>query len=236
MEKFVASSIRSVVNQTYTNWELIIVDDASTDKTVDVVNEFKNNDPRIKLVIHDNHAGIAAARNLSIRLAKGNYLAFLDADDIWKTDKLQKQLMFMERNHLGFSYSSYDCIDEQGEKLGKTIRTAGDLNYVDYLHNTIIGCSTVLVNTDITGSISVPDFRTSEDTATWLNILKNNHKAYAFDEILVSYRIRKKSASSNKLKAAFDLWKVYRSQKDLSLPKTIECFCSYVYHSIKKRL
>ena len=236
MEKFIASSIRSVCNQTFSNWELLIVDDASTDKTVEIVQRFQESDSRIRFAAKSTHTGIAATRNQAIGMAKGQYLAFLDADDVWHSKKLEKQLAFMRSKHIGFSYSAYNLIDEEGNELGKTIQTAGDLNYNDYLHNTIIGCSTVMADTNITGHVVVPDFRTSEDTATWLNILKKGFKAYAFSDVSVSYRIRKKSASSNKFKAAIDLWKVYRRQEKLPFFKAVECFLSYAYHSVKKRL
>lgn len=236
MEKFIASSIQSVCNQTFADWELLIVDDASTDKTAKIVQRFQETDSRIHFAAKSMHTGIAATRNQAIGMAKGQYLAFLDADDVWHPDKLKRQFAFMKTQNIGFSYSSYNLIDEDGNELGKTINTAGNLDYDDYLHNTIIGCSTVMVDTSITGQIAVPDFRTSEDTATWLNILKKGFLAYALSEILVSYRIREKSASSNKIKAACDLWKVYRQQEKLSLFQTLSCFCSYAYHAIKKRL
>lgn len=236
MEKFIASSIQSVCNQTFNDWELLIVDDASNDKTADVIGRFLDLDNRIHFGKKQTHTGIAATRNQAIGMAKGQYLAFLDADDVWHPDKLEKQLAFMKNQNIGFCYSAYDWIDEEENELEKTIQTSGDLSYNDYLHNTIIGCSTVMVDTNITGQIIVPDFRTSEDTATWLNILKKGFKAYALSEVLVSYRIRKKSASSNKIKAACDLWKVYRQQEKLPFFKAAECFSSYAYHSIKKRL
>lgn len=236
MEKFIASSIQSVCNQTFSHWELLIVDDASTDKTTEIIRKFQEADSRIHFAAKSMHTGIAATRNQAIGMAKGQYLAFLDADDVWHPDKLEKQFDFMKTRNIGFSYSAYNWIDEAGNELGKTIPTTDDLNYNDYLHNTIIGCSTVMVNTNITGLISIPEFRTSEDTATWLNILKKGFLAYAFPEVLVSYRIREKSASSNKIKAAHDLWKVYRQQEKLSLFQTLSCFCSYAYHAIKKRL
>ena len=236
MEKFIASSIQSVCNQTFNDWELLIVDDASSDKTAEIVSRYMDCDNRIHFASKSLHSGIAATRNQAIGMAKGQYLAFLDADDVWHPDKLEKQLEFMKIRNIGFSYSAYNLIDETGNELGKTILTAGDLNYSYYLHNTIIGCSTVMVDTNITGPISVPDFRTSEDAATWLNILKKGFKAYALTEVLVSYRIRRKSASSNKIKSACDLWKVYRQQEKLTFFKAAESFLSYAYHSIKKRL
>ena len=170
MERYIADTIHSVINQTYTDWELLIVDDASTDGTVALVQSIAEQDERIRFSVNAEHSGIAPTRNRCIENSTGRYLAFLDADDVWHPNKLQQQLQFMQEHKVEFSYSSYDLIDENGKTLGKTIQTAGDLNYNDYLRNTIIGCSTVMLDTDRVGLVTVPDFRTSEDTATWLDI------------------------------------------------------------------
>jgi len=235
-EAFIAESIESVLRQTYTNWELVIVDDASDDGTCDIIKRFSAQDDRIQFEIKPQHSGIADTRNQCIRLAKGRFLAFLDSDDIWLPEKLEHQLQFMASRGIGLSYSTYECIDETGNRLNKTIKAEDDLDYEAYLRNTIIGCSTVMLDKTVVGDVEVPRFRTSEDTATWLQILKKGFKAYAIEPTLVLYRIRRKSASSNKLKASADLWKVYRQQENLSLCKAIECFLSYAFHAIKKRL
>ena len=236
MERFIARSVASVMGQTYADWELLVVDDASTDKTVEIVRPFCEQDDRVNLIANTRHAGIAESRNQALSIARGRYLAFLDADDIWHPDKLERQLAFMQDNEAGFSYSAYELIDEEDLPLQKTIATIGDLTYEGYLRNTIIGCSTVMVDKEKVGEIKVPNFRTSEDTATWLNLLRNGIVAQAIEETLVSYRIRRKSASSNKLKASHDLWKVYRKQERLPLCKAIGYFSSYAFHAIKKRL
>ena len=145
-------------------------------------------------------------------------------------------MRFMLERHIGFSYTSYDLVDEGGKPLGKTVKTAGDLNYKDYLRNTIIGCSTVMVDTELVGPVVVPDFRTSEDAATWLDLLKKGFKAYALERPLTSYKIRRNSASSNKLKASADLWKVYRQNEKLPFFKAVYYFSCYVFNAIKKRL
>ena len=236
MERFIADTIQSVINQTFADWELLIVDDASIDGTVAVVKGFVEQDDRIHFLVNQGHVGIAPTRNSCIQQAKGRFLAFLDADDIWHFKKLEQQLQFMLDRHIGFSYTSYDLIDEDGKTLEKTIKTAGDLDYKAYLRNTIIGCSTVMVDTEMIGHVVVPDFRTSEDAATWLDVLKQGFKAYAIDESLTSYRIRKKSASSNKLKASADLWKVYRQNEKLPFFKAVFYFCCYAINAIKKRI
>lgn len=236
MENYIADTIMSVKRQTYSNWELLIVDDVSTDQTTAVIEPFCKEDSRIHLAVKEQHTGIASSRNQAISKANGRYLAFLDADDVWHPEKLERQLRFVQEQKIGFCYSSYDLIDETGKPLGKTIKSIGTLTYKDYLRNTIIGCSTVMVDTDIVGRVTVPDFRTSEDTATWLDILKQGVKAYAIDEPLTSYRIREKSASSNKMKAASDLWKVYRKHEKMSFFKTAYYFFCYAFNAIKKRL
>lgn len=236
MERFIAFTIESVQRQTYPNWELCIADDASSDKTVEIIKSYQNKDGRIHFSVKPKHSGIANTRNQCISMAQGRFLAFLDADDVWHPDKLETQLQFMMERKTGFSYSSYDCIDEEGNPLEKSVKAAGNLDHNAYLHNTIIGCSTVMIDSTIIGEVVVPNFRTSEDTATWLNILRKGHLAYAIDMPLTSYRIRRKSASSNKLKASYDLWKVYRQQEKMPLFKTMECFFSYAFNAIKKRL
>lgn len=236
MALFIADTIRSVQAQTYPHWELIIVDDCSTDDTVKCIQALSANDPRIHLIIKSRHSGIADSRNQCLQNAQGPYIAFLDADDVWHPEKLERQLRFMQEHRIGFSYSSYDCIDEDGKPLGKTVTAVANLDYRSYLHNTIIGCSTVMIDTTMVGKVTVPDFRTSEDTATWLRLLKNGVIAHAITTPLTSYRVRRKSASSNKLKASIDLWKVYRQQERLPFFMALECFLSYAFNAVKKRL
>ena len=236
MEKFIAYTIESVQRQTYPHWELLIVDDASTDETADIIKSHQNQDNRINLIVKPKHSGIADTRNQCLKMAKGRFLAFLDSDDLWHPEKLEQQLKFMTERKIGFSYSSYDCVDEEGKPLKKMVKSAGNLDYDAYMHNTIIGCSTVMIDTTIIGDVVVPNFRTSEDTATWLNILKKGFLAYAIEQPLTSYRIRQHSASSNKLKASSDLWRVYRQNEKLPLFKAVACFSSYAFNAIKKRL
>lgn len=236
MERFIADTIQSVLRQTFTFWELCVVDDASTDGTAEIIKSLQNQDNKIRFTSKPKHSGIADTRNQCIRMAQGRFLAFLDSDDVWHPEKLEKQLQFMTERNIGFSYSSYDCIDEAGNPLNKIVKSAGNLNYEAYLRNTIIGCSTVVLDKTIVGEVFVPDFRTSEDAATWLNILKKGNLAYAIDQPLTSYRIRQHSASSNKLKASSDLWRVYRQNEKLPLFKALAYFSCYAFNAVKKRL
>lgn len=236
MEEYISDTIVSVQKQTFPHWELVIVDDVSTDHTAEIVKSHQDQDERIRFFVKPTHSGIADTRNQCLKMAQGRYLAFLDSDDVWHPEKLDQQLQFMTERNIGFSYSSYDCIDLTGKPLQKTVKAKCDLNYEAYLRNTIIGCSTVMIDKTIVGEVVVPNFRTSEDTATWLNILKKGFLAYAIEQPLTSYRIRQHSASSNKLKAAADLWRVYRQNEKLPLPKALVCFSSYAFNAIKKHL
>lgn len=235
MESYVADSIASVQRQTYPHWELLIVDDASTDGTVETVKKLAEQDEKIHFVVKNEHSGIADTRNQCIQMAQGRFLAFLDADDVWHREKLERQLEYMMAKNIGFCYTAYDCIREDDILLERQIHTIGRVDYGKYLRNTIIGCSTVMLDRNIVGEVVVPDYRTSQDTATWLNLMKKGFVAYDLDQILVHYRVRRNSNSANKFEAARDLWQVYRDQ-GLSLPKTLFCFACYVFNAIKKRL
>ncbi len=235
VERFVAKTIESVVRQTYPRWELLVVDDASTDGSVGLIQDLCGLDYRVHIAQNATHSGVATARNQAIRMAQGRFLAFLDADDVWHREKLERQLEYMMAKNIGFCYTAYDCINEDDILLERQIHTIGRVDYGKYLRNTIIGCSTVILDRNIVGEVVVPDYRTSQDTATWLNLMKKGFVAYDLDQILVHYRVRRNSNSSNKFDAARDLWQVYRDQ-GLSLPKTLFCFACYVFNAIKKRL
>lgn len=235
-ERYVAQSIESVLAQTYRNWELLITDDGSTDKSVEVVSKYCTKDDRINILVPDEHQGIARTRNMSIARARGKFVAFLDNDDLWKPEKLEKQINFMLENKVGFSYTSYELIDQDGITKNKVIHTQGIVDYNKYLRNTIIGCGTVMINRDIVGHFSMPINDTSDDMAAWLSILRKGFKAYPLDEVLQQYRVTGKSASSNKFKASRDVWRVYRKNEKLSLVKSIFCFTCYAFNAIKKRV
>lgn len=235
-ERYVAQSIESVLAQTYTNWELLVSDDHSTDNSVEIVKSFVDNDKRIKLFESEKNQGIAMTRNISIEHAKGRFVAFLDNDDIWMPEKLEKQLKFMLDKNCGFSYTSYELVDNKGVSKNKIIKTIGILDYKKYSRNTIIGCGTVMLDSDIVGDFRMPLFGTSDDMALWLNILRRGVKAYPVEEVLQKYRVTKNSASSNKINAARDVWRVYRENEQMPWLKAVYCFSCYAFHAVKKRL
>lgn len=235
-EPYIAESIESVLAQTYNNWELLITDDQSTDRTPEIVKAFCNKDPRIKFCVAERHGGIAETRNQSLLRAQGRFIAFLDNDDLWVPEKLEKQVKFMLDHGYSFSYSAYELLNEDGTPKGKTIKTAGVIDYHKYLRNTIIGSGTILLDRDKIGEVTMPYNATSDDMALWCKILKDGHQAYPFDEVLMKYRVRGNSASANKWNAAKDVWRVYRKQEKLGFTESVECFISYAFNAIKKRL
>lgn len=235
-EGFIAESIESVLHQTYTNWELIITDDCSVDRTPDIVQSFCQKEPRIDFVIAKQHSGIAGTRNQCLARAKGRFVAFLDNDDLWVPEKLEKQVRFMLKNGCAFVYSKYELMNEDGTPKGKTIKTAGVITYNKYLRNTIIGSGTILLDREQIGALVMPDNATSDDMALWCKILKDGHQAYPIHEVLMKYRVRSNSASANKLKAAKDVWLVYRKQEKLPFFQAAFCFCGYAVNAIIKRI
>lgn len=235
-ERFIAKSIESVINQTYENWELIITDGPSTDNTVSIIQKFCEHDSRIRLIIPNHHTGIAEARYTSIQNSNGEFLAFLDSDDIWVSDKLEKQVPFMQRNNYAFTYGNYKILNSDGILTGQVIQNGGIVDYETYLRNTILGCGSVMLDKKKIGQVILPDDDVNDDMALWCSIMRNGLKAYPLDEVLYLYRIRNDGASSHRFKMVRSVWKVYRKQEKLSLSKSIVCFLGYAFNAVKKRM
>lgn len=235
-EQFILHAINSVINQSYINWEMIIVDDSSEDNSKDVISSVAESESRIRTFFLDSNVGPAEARNLALRNAKGKYIAFLDSDDFWHPQKLYKQILFMQRNDIAFSYTSYQLVSEDGLNKKKIIRALSKISYFDYLKNTIIGCLTVIIDVEKTGFFEMPNIRSSHDMALWLLIMKRGFAAYGLDEDLASYRLVHNSNSSSKIKAAKDVWSVYREEEKLSFFYSFWCFINYAFNAIKKRV
>ncbi|MGP4070383.1 glycosyltransferase family 2 protein [Halobacillus sp. B29] len=233
-EKYINEAITSVAKQTYQNWELLIIDDCSHDKTIKTIKNY--NDNRIKLITLKDNSGVANARNVGISTAKGRYLAFLDSDDKWDSNKLSKQLDFMKRHKYSFTFTSYEWIDEYGNRLNKKINAPKEVDYKNLLYGNPIGCLTVLIDRFHINDIKMPNIK-HEDYATWLNVLKMEKiNAYGMQESLAYYRKTSSSLSSNKLKTIFWTWNIYRSSQCLSVSKSIKCLYMYIYKTSKKNL
>jgi len=198
-EKYIEETIQSVLNQTYKNWELIVVDDASSDTTNQLIETLQANNPRIKLFKLTTNSGAGVARNKGIELAVGDYIAFLDADDLWKPEKLLKQLNFMHKKEALVSYSNYNLINEQSNPLNKTVNVLRVLDKKKMLKANYIGNLTGIYNAKKLGKIYMPVIRKRQDWGLWLKCIEKAGKAYGIQETLASYRVRKNSISSNKL-------------------------------------
>ncbi len=232
-EKFIAQTIESVLAQTYKNWEMIIVDDVSSDNSNKIIEKYINKDSRIKLIKLEINSGPAIARNRAIKEAKGRYIAFLDADDLWKAEKLEKQIDFMNKSNLSFTYSSYDLIDEEDNDLG-SFKTKDKITYDELLKTNSIGCLTAIYDTERLGKIYMPNILKRQDYGLWLKILKKINKTQGIVEPLATYRILKNSVSSNKLKAAKYQWKIYREVENINIFKSLYYFIHYTYNGLKK--
>lgn len=217
--KFIGATIESVLNQTYQNFEMIIVDDASKDNTEEVVKSFK--DKRIKYIRLSKNSGPAVARNRAMEEAKGKYMAFLDSDDLWKREKLEKQINFIKKNKYKIICSDYEQIDEEGNKLNKIIPCKKKVNYNGILLSCPVGNSTVFYDVSKLGKFKVPNIRKRNDDALWLQILKKEEYMYGQKEVLMEYRIRQNSVSSNKLSLIKYHWQLYREIEHLSVIRSV---------------
>ena len=234
-EKFLDECISSVLNQTYKNWEMLIVDDNSSDNSCALINSYSKRDDRIKPLFLNENVGAAMARNNAITNAKGKYIAFLDSDDIWLPEKLKVQINFMKKNNCSFVFSSYSVISDD-EKSKYTISVPEKITYKRYLKNTIIGCLTVVIDMTKFKKIEMPNLRSSHDMVLWLNLLKECEYAYGIQQKLAIYRDHKSSNTSNKFKAAYDVWNVYREHEKLNLLYSIYNFVIYAINALRKRL
>lgn len=235
--RFILETIRSVQSQTHTNWEMLIVDDCSKDNTVQLVKAEVEKDPRIKLFTLEQNSGSAVARNTAIQNAKGKYIAFLDSDDLWKPEKLEKQLKFIKENDYAFTFTGYEEIDVNGTPINKVFQTPESVSYKDILKRPgTIGCLTVMINKEKFDDVLMPNIRTRQDFALWLKLLKTGIRAYSINEPLSKYRLVPGSISSNKIKAAQKNWYVYRKIEKLNLISAAWYFSNYAIYNIKKRL
>ena len=235
-EKYVRIAIESVKKQTFSNWNLIIIDDKSTDNTIKEIEiAIENIKEKTILIKLDMNKGVANARNIGISNSKNRYIAFLDADDIWKEDKLEKQLNFMKENGYIFTYTSYRYLKKSRYKKIKKVPKY--LSYKSALKNTFILTSTVIIDTkNITKDKLIMPNIGSEDTATWWNILKNGYTAYGYGEILTTYRITKYGLSYNKFVNIRRTWNLYRENEKLNIIKSAYYFLNYIYNAVKKRV
>lgn len=198
-EKYIIETIKSVQKQTYTNWEMIIVDDCSTDCTVEIVKKYikETNDKRIRLLINNKNSGAAISRNYALKLSKGKWIAFLDSDDLWDSKKLERQISFMKANNYHFSYTEYSEINETGEKTHVTISGPRHIGKIGMYNYCWPGCLTVMYDKDIIGDIQIENISKNNDYAMWVKAIKKSD-CWLLKENLAQYRKRKGSISDSK--------------------------------------
>lgn len=233
-EKYIASTIESVLNQTYESWELIIIDDKSPDNANKIIESYSKKDNRIKHIKLLENAGPANARNKAISEAQGKYIAFLDSDDIWLPQKLEKQISLMEEEGLLLSYSAYHTIDENGTRIN-TRNVKEYIDYTDMLKSNHIGNLTGIYKCSELGKVYMDNVG-HEDYTLWLKIMKKIGSTRGIVEPLAEYRVFSNSISANKFKAMSWTWNIYRNVVGLNLFSSSYYFLHYVYYSLKKRV
>jgi teichuronic acid biosynthesis glycosyltransferase TuaG len=234
-EDYIAETIGSVLKQDYTNWEMIIVDDCSTDGSASVVERFARQDPRIRYFRLDKNYGAPyAARNFATGKAAGRFIAFLDSDDLWSPEKLRVQVSFMLANSYAISFTAYRKLYETDAAREKVITVPGVVNYRELLKTNHIGCLTAMYDVTKTGKLLQPGPQYHEDYIMWLQTLKKGFKAYGINQVLATYRVHKKSISTNKFKMAVVTWNIYRKNMKLNLLNAIWYFLHYSINGLKK--
>jgi len=214
-EKYLEETIKSVIAQTYKNWELLFVDDCSSDNSLEIIRSF--GDDRIKILKNEVNSGAAVSRNYAIEVANGRWIAFLDSDDLWLPQKLEKQIAYMQSKNISFSFSDYEVVDENNNVTTKFVPKLDVCTYRDILKHNHIGCLTVIYDAAKLDKVFMPtNAEKREDVACWLSILKKGVKAHCLHECLARYKVHSNSVSSNKLKMMKYQWRVYRKTEELS--------------------
>ena len=230
-EEYLEETILSVINQTYKNWELLLIDDYSTDNSYKIIEKYLT-DERIKYLRNERNSGPAITRNVGLEKSKGEYIAFLDSDDIWAKNKLELQIDYMKKNSIRICHGDYIFIDKNGKEIKKII-TDDILSYKILLKENQIKTSFLIVNKNLIVEIRFPLIK-HEDFAFFLELLKKGEISKKIDFIVGKYRIQENSVSSNKLKSAIWTWNIYRKYERLNLLQSVHYFSNYIYRGLRK--
>lgn len=238
---YIVETMDSVRAQTYEDWELLLVEDGSSDNTDRVISEYirGTEDARIRLIRQPSNLGAAKARNRGLQEAQGRYIAYLDADDLWMPQKLEKEIAFMNlpETQAAFAFTGYEFADEHGQGTGTVVKVPRTLTYKQALKNTTIFTSTVMFDTERISKelLEMPVIK-SEDTALWWKVLRNGYTAYGLNENLVIYRRPKKTLSSNKLEAIRRIWNLYRRAEGMNVLNSAYHFCFWAARAVYRRI
>ena len=229
---YLKECLDSVIKQTYKDLEIIIVNDASTDNSMDIINKY--NDRRIKVINMKHNSGVSASRNMGVKVSTGKYICYLDSDDYWDLNKIEKQINFIKNNNYEFIYSDYAYIYNNKTKRVKVPKS---ITYKEALKNTTIFTSTVMFNMKKLNKkdIYMPNIKRGQDTATWWKVLRSGITAHAINEVLAYYRVDNKSLSSNKLIALKRTWNIYKLE-NINFFRRIYYFICYIFNAIKRRI
>jgi len=231
---FIAESISSVCNQSFVDWELIVIDDGSSDDTCEKVEAIAKTDGRIRLFKNEKNVGVARTRNRGFDICRGKYVALLDSDDVWAPEKLEKQLDLFEKTGAHIVYSSYGIVDLNNEKLKKDYKVPEEIDFEGLLKENVIGCSTVMLKSDIVKKHKFEPGFFHGEYSLLLDLLRSGHKAAGCSETLVNWRYVENSRSFNKRKSARNRWRIYRKHLKIPFFKSLYYFYSYAVASIKK--
>lgn len=239
VKKYIAETMDCVRAQTYGDWELLLVEDGSSDGSDEEIRRYaeEKKEARIRLISQPSNMGAAMARNRGLAEARGRYIAYLDADDLWMPEKLEKELRFLREKNAAFVFTGYEFADEQGRGTGKVVHVPETLNYRQALSNTTIFTTTVMFDTEKIPKkeLEMPRVK-SEDTALWFRVLRSGHTAYGLDENLVKYRRAGRSLSSNKLEAIRRIWNLYRRSEGLGFWESAYHFCFWAVRAVRRRI
>lgn len=226
-EKYIAETIYSTLIQTYSNFEVIIIDDNSTDSSLSIIYSYIQKDSRITLITLSNNLGVSNARNIGISAAKGQYIAFLDSDDLWLPKKLEMQIGFMKKNNYFFSFTAYEKVNKRNKTIGR-IGVPDKINYHSLLKANVIGCLTVVYDRTYFGPRFMNLKTKREDYVLWLELTKEINYAAGLNQILAQYRIHETQSSKNKFNMSIENWKIYINIEKLSYAKAIYYFTHYL--------
>ena len=235
-EAHILEALESALSQTMADLEVLSVDDASQDRTRSLVEELAQRDRRLRTFAQASNRGVALARNRGLAHARGRYIAYLDSDDLWMPNKLERQIAFMAEAGAGACFTSYETIEENGDHRN-FVRVPAAIDYKGFLKNTVTCSHTLLFDTQIVerGLLEMPDIRRGQDAATWLGIMKAGHTLYGLDECLAKYRKTAGSLSSSTTKSIRRTWSLYRGVEGLSRPYAAYCLFWQLFHAAQKR-
>ena len=234
--KYLERTLQAIFSQTYKNLEIVIVDDRSKDNSAEIVAKYRSEHPEIVYHLQEQNMGAAVARNTALEMAKGRYVAFLDSDDVWLSEKIERQLDLMKEKDAAFSYTAIEMIDEDDNLIKSKLKVKEQINYRFLLHNTMIATSSVVVDRAKLGDFRMPLRRSGQDYATWLQLLRDGTIAYGINEVFVRYRRSGNSLSSNKFKSVKQVWEIQTKDEKINKFAAFFHVICFTFNALKKYL